>query len=123
MASLADNGDSPAVVKDHRARLTYSEDLAAGIKHLLDVGAPFGTYNLTNEGEPQSWADVAADVFELSGRPRGSVTGVSTAEYFRGKEAAPRPSNSVLDLTKITGTGFRPELAETRLKGYLQNSK
>ena len=123
MASLADKGVSPAVVNDQIGRLTFSEDLAAGIKHLLDVGAPFGTYNLTNEGEPRSWADVAADVFELSGRQRGSVTGVSTAEYFRGKEAAPRPSNSVLDLTKITGTGFRPELAETRLKGYLQNSK
>ncbi|MEW9872769.1 sugar nucleotide-binding protein [Arthrobacter sp. HS15c] len=123
MASLADKGVSPAVVNDQIGRLTFSEDLAAGIKHLLDVGAPFGTYNLTNDGEPRSWADVAADVFELSGRPRGSVTGVSTAEYFRGKEAAPRPSNSVLDLAKITGTGFRPELADTRLKGYLQNSK
>ncbi|WP_370525960.1 sugar nucleotide-binding protein [Pseudarthrobacter sp. NBSH8] len=123
MASLAEKGVSPAVVNDQIGRLTFSEDLAAGIKHLLDVGAPFGTYNLTNDGEPRSWADVAADVFELSGRPRGSVTGVSTSEYFRGKEAAPRPSNSVLDLTKITGTGFRPELADTRLKGYLQNSK
>jgi dTDP-4-dehydrorhamnose 3,5-epimerase len=123
MASLAEKGVSPAVVNDQIGRLTFSEDLAAGIKHLLEVGAPFGTYNLTNDGEPRSWADVAADVFELSGRPRGSVTGVSTSEYFRGKDAAPRPSNSVLDLTKITGTGFRPELAETRLKGYLQNSK
>ncbi|MDQ0633331.1 dTDP-4-dehydrorhamnose reductase/dTDP-4-dehydrorhamnose 3,5-epimerase [Arthrobacter pascens] len=123
MASLAEKGVSPTVVNDQVGRLTFAEDLAAGIKHLLDVEAPYGTYNLTNDGDPQSWADIAAEVFELSGRARSSVTGVSTSEYFRGKTAAPRPSNSVLDLAKITDTGFRPQLAATRLKNYLENSK
>ena len=33
-------------------------------------GAAYGTYNLSNDGEPQSWADIAADVYELSGQPR-----------------------------------------------------
>jgi dTDP-4-dehydrorhamnose reductase/dTDP-4-dehydrorhamnose 3,5-epimerase len=119
MAALAAKGVSPTVVDDQVGRLTFAEDLAAGIRHLLQVKAPFGVYNLTNDGEPQSWADVAADVYELAGAPRGSVSGVSTEEYFRGKAAAPRPLNSVLQLDKIKATGFAPAEASQRLGEYL----
>jgi dTDP-4-dehydrorhamnose 3,5-epimerase len=122
MASLAARGIAPAVVDDQVGRLTFAGDLAAGIRHLLQARAPFGTYNLTNDGEPQSWADVAAEVFELVGASRGDVTGVSTEEYFRGKPAAPRPLNSVLELDKIKATGFTPADASQRLKEYLRSS-
>jgi dTDP-4-dehydrorhamnose reductase/dTDP-4-dehydrorhamnose 3,5-epimerase len=122
MASLAERGVTPSVVNDQIGRLTFAEDLAAGIKHLLQAGAPFGTYNVTNDGEPQSWADVAADVFELAGAKRSDVTGVSTAEYFGGKAAAPRPLNSVLALDKIKATGFAPVAAPQRLREYLGSS-
>jgi dTDP-4-dehydrorhamnose 3,5-epimerase len=123
MASLAGRGIRPAVVNDQVGRLTFTEDLAAGILHLLRSGAPFGTYNLTNEGQPQSWADVAAEVFELAGRERSDVTGVSTAEYFRDKAAAPRPLLSTLDLSKLRSTGFVPATAADRLKEYLSRSR
>lgn len=123
MASLAERGIAPKVVDDQIGRLTFAEDLAAGIKHLLKVNAPYGTYNLTNDGEPQSWADIAADVYELLGANRNDVTGVSTAEYFKSKDAAPRPLNSVLALDKIIGTGFLPVAASQRLKEYLQTVK
>lgn len=122
MASLASRGIAPAVVDDQVGRLTFAGDLAAGIKHLLQAKAPFGTYNVTNDGEPQSWADVAGEVFELVGASRGDVTGVSTEEYFRGKQAAPRPLNSVLELDKIKATGFTPADASERLKEYLGSS-
>jgi dTDP-4-dehydrorhamnose reductase/dTDP-4-dehydrorhamnose 3,5-epimerase len=122
MASLAERGVTPSVVNDQIGRLTFAEDLAAGIKHLLQAGAPFGTYNVTNDGEPQSWADVAADVFELAGAKRSDVTGVSTAEYFEGKAAAPRPLNSVLALDKIKAAGFAPVAAPQRLREYLGSS-
>ena len=122
MASLAAKDVSPKVVDDQIGRLTFAEDLAAGIKHLLDVKAPFGVYNVTNDGEPQSWADVAGDVFELVGAARGDVTGVSTEDYFRGKTAAPRPLNSVLELDKIKATGFAPADASRRLREYLRSS-
>ena len=121
MAALAAKGVTPTVVDDQVGRLTFAEDLAAGIRHLLEVKAPFGTYNLTNDGEPQSWADVAADVYELVGAARGDVTGVSTEEYFRGKAAAPRPLNSVLELDKIKATGFAPADASQRLADYLRS--
>ncbi|MDZ4092630.1 MAG: bifunctional dTDP-4-dehydrorhamnose 3,5-epimerase family protein/NAD(P)-dependent oxidoreductase [Arthrobacter sp.] len=121
MASLAARGVTPTVVDDQVGRLTFAGDLAAGIRHLLEVKAPFGIYNLTNDGEPQSWADIAADVFELAGAARGDVTGVSTEDYFRGKAAAPRPLNSVLELDKIKATGFAPADASQRLAEYLRN--
>ncbi|MCC9196010.1 bifunctional dTDP-4-dehydrorhamnose 3,5-epimerase family protein/NAD(P)-dependent oxidoreductase [Arthrobacter sp. zg-Y820] len=120
MASLAERGISPAVVNDQIGRLTFTEDLAAGIRHLVETGAPFGTYNLTNDGDPVSWADVAADVYETLGRARTDVTGVSTAEYFKGKAGvAPRPLNSVLALDRIRSTGFAPVEASVRLGQYL----
>ncbi len=109
MAGLADRGVSPSVVDDQIGRLTSADDLAAGIGHLIRTRAPFGTYNLTNGGEPASWADVAAAVFEARGRSADDVTPVSTADYFADKPgAAARPLNSVLDLSRITATGFTP---------------
>lgn len=119
MASLAGRGIEPSVVNDQIGRLSFTADIAAGIQHLLASGAAYGTYNLSNDGEPQSWADIAADVYELSGQPRTAVTGVSTEEYFKGKDAAPRPLNSVLDLAKIQSTGFHPASVASRLKEYL----
>ena len=90
--------------------------------HLLGTNAPFGIYNLSNDGEPQSWADIAADVFELSGADRSAVSGISTAEYFKDKAVAPRPLNSVLDLGKIKATGFQPRNSRTALVDYLSSS-
>ena len=118
MASLAARGIGPSVVNDQIGRLSFTQDIAAGIRHLLEAGAPYGTYNLSNAGEPQSWADVAADVYELLGKSRDAVTGITTAEYFRGKTFSPRPENSVLDLTRITAAGFHPAPAHERLREF-----
>ncbi|WP_347059018.1 NAD(P)-dependent oxidoreductase [Blastococcus sp. HT6-30] len=110
MAGLADRGASPSVVDDQIGRLTDAGDLAAGIRHLVQTGAPHGTYNLTGDGDPASWADVAEMVFTARGRSAGDVSRVSTAEYFAGKAGiAPRPLNSVLDLSKIQAAGYRPK--------------
>ena len=122
MAGLADRGISPTVVDDQIGRPTFTTDLAAGIAHLLGTRAPFGIYNLTNDGEPASWADVAAAVFAACGRSGDDVGRTSTAEYFADKpQAAVRPLNSVLDLSKITATGFAPRDWRTALADYLQN--
>jgi len=120
MSSLAGRGIAPSVVNDQIGRLSFTQDIAAGIKHLLESGAAYGVYNLSNDGEPQSWADIAADVYELTGASREDVTGVSTEEYFKGKSVSPRPLNSVLDLSKIKAAGFFPAKAGDRLQEYLQ---
>lgn len=119
MASLAARGIAPAVVDDQWGRLSFTEDLAAGIRHLLESGAEYGTYNLSNSGESESWAQIAAAVYELSDADPEAVTGVSTEEYFRGKSVAPRPLRSTLDLTKIEAAGFTPEKSRARLSAYL----
>ena len=119
MAALAERGVEPSVVDDQIGRLSFTEDIAAGILHLLASGADYGVYNLTNDGNPVSWADVARQVYELTGHSGSAVTGVSTEEYFKGKAAAPRPLNSVLPLDKIKAAGFRPADAASRLAAYL----
>jgi dTDP-4-dehydrorhamnose 3,5-epimerase len=119
MASLASRGIKPAVVNDQFGRLTFTADLAAGIKHLVAESAPYGTYNLSNAGSVASWAEIAADVFELVGADRDSVTGVSTEDYFAGKQAAPRPRHSTLKLDKLKSAGFSPADWRSRLKAYL----
>lgn len=119
MGSLAARGVKPSVVNDQIGRLSFTVDIAAGIRHLLESGANFGTYNLSNDGDSQSWADIAGDVYELMGEPRSAVTGVSTEEYFKGKDVAPRPLHSVLDLTKIKESGFAPRPARAALEEYV----
>jgi dTDP-4-dehydrorhamnose reductase len=120
MASLADRGIAPSVVNDQIGRLTFADDLARGIKHLLTSRPAFGTYNLTNGGEPASWAEIAAQVFALKGHDPASVTGLSTADYFAGKEGiAPRPAWSVLDNTRIEATGFRAAPWREKLAAYV----
>ena len=110
MQDLAARDIKPSVVNDQIGRLTFTDTLARGIKHLLETNAPYGTYNLTNEGQPTSWADIAKIVFEKSGKSPSDVQPVSTAEYFNSKPgAAQRPLQSTLDLTKIEKTGFIPE--------------
>jgi dTDP-4-dehydrorhamnose 3,5-epimerase len=122
MASLADKGINPSVVNDQIGRLTFTEDLASAIAHLLHINAPFGTYNVTNSGEPASWAEIAQLVFELSGSDPSRVTGVTTAEYYAGKEnIAPRPLNSLLSLEKIESRGFVMPPWEQRLESYLRS--
>jgi dTDP-4-dehydrorhamnose reductase len=87
-------------------------DLAAGIAHLLGTGAPDGTYNLTCDGEPTSWAEVAAAVFEARGRAADDEGRVSTPDYFADKpQAAPRPLNSVLNVSSSPQPTSGPGLA------------
>ena len=110
MQDLATRDIKPSVVNDQIGRLTFTDTLARGIKHLLETGAPYGTYNLTNEGRPASWAEIAKIVFEKSGKSPSDVQPVSTAEYFTNKPgSAQRPRQSTLNLTKIKETGFTPE--------------
>jgi dTDP-4-dehydrorhamnose 3,5-epimerase len=122
MQSLAERDIQPEVVNDQIGRLTFAEDLARGIKHLLETKAAFGTYNLTNEGESVSWAEIAKEVYELAGKTRDDVTPVTTKHYYEDKDGiAPRPLQSTLDLGKIKATGFTPREWKQALREYLEN--
>ncbi|GAB3273788.1 sugar nucleotide-binding protein [Arthrobacter pigmenti] len=120
MASLAGRGVDPSVVSDQTGRLSFATDIARGILHLLDSGAAYGIYNLTNTGPSQSWAGIAKQVFELTGHDPGRVTPVTTTDYYAGKAHATRPANSVLSLEKIQAAGFTPRSSSEALNDYLQ---
>lgn len=120
MARLAANGIDPAVVDDQTGRLTFTEDLAEGIVHLLTTNAPFGTYNLTNEGPPTSWCTLARRVYALTGHAEERVQAVTTNAYAVGRNLARRPRFSTLSLDKIQAAGFQPRDAESALVTYLQ---
>jgi len=126
MKSLAEKGVKPNVVNDQIGRLTFTEDLAKAIRHLIDTSAPYGTYNMTNEGESVSWVDIAKKTYELTGHNPDDVSGVSTEEYFAkqkadGKPVAERPLQSMMDLSKIEATGFTPRQWNDALEQYIEN--
>jgi dTDP-4-dehydrorhamnose 3,5-epimerase len=119
MQRLAADGVSPSVVADQVGRLTFTEELARATRHLLDSGAAYGTYNVTNGGTPRSWADYARRVFEHSGRDPQDVSTTTTEEYAAGKQMSPRPLFSVLSLDKLAATGFTSADADEALASYL----
>lgn len=124
MKSLADKGVKPTVVSDQIGRLTFTEDLANGIKHLLDTQSSYGTYNLTNDGDPVSWAEIAKVIFEFSGKSADDVIPVTTDVYFKDKpQSAPRPLQSTLNLDKIKAAGFAPRNWRDALQSYLENEQ
>lgn len=124
MLGLAEKGISPTVVADQIGRPTFTQDLAAGIKHLLDSKAGFGTYNLTNSGDPVSWAELTREIFKISGHTELAVTDVTTKEYFAGKAGiAPRPLKSMLNLSKIEAIGFKAAKWRDSLVDYIAKEK
>jgi dTDP-4-dehydrorhamnose 3,5-epimerase/reductase len=123
MQQLAEKGVSPSVVGDQFGRPTFTAELARATRHLLDGGAPYGTYNVTNAGAATSWAELAREIFRLTGREPDDVTPVTTAEYAAGRAMSPRPANSVLGLRKLLDTGFEPEDAMSALRRYCSSAQ
>ena len=127
MCMLSDKvaaGDLPqvTVVDDQLGRLTFTDQMAAAIFHVLDTKAPYGTYDMTGSGAVKSWADIAKACFDAANGNGEKVVPVSTAEYYASAEGpiAPRPHYSALDLGKLEATGFTPRDWEEELAEYLK---
>lgn len=124
MTGLAEKNIHPSVVEDQITRLTFTPTLVNGMHHLLSTNAAYGVYNLTNDGEPDSWANIARAIFKQIGRDDITVTGVSTAEYFKSKpHVAPRPLKSYFDLRKIKATGLPLTDWHDELRDYIANEQ
>ena len=130
VADPQDSLERVTVVDDQYGRLTFTDQMAEGILWLLgyregDVEpsspAPHGAYNLTGSGPVESWAQIAARVFDLANGNGERVVPVSTADYYASATGpiAPRPEHSALDLAKIGATGFEPTDWTVRLAGYM----
>lgn len=123
MLGLAQKGVNPTVVADQIGRLTFTTVLVDAIDHLLGKDAAYGTYNVSNNGDPVSWADITREIFKLA-KVENTVTDTTTVDYFAGKVGiAPRPLQSTLDLTKIQVTGFTPNDWRTDLANYIANAR
>jgi dTDP-4-dehydrorhamnose reductase len=124
MLGLAEKGISPSVVADQIGRLTFTSELVRIIDHLLTTGAPYGTYNATNDGAPASWAEMTREIFAEAGYDSLTVTDTTTAAYFAGKEGvAPRPLESEMDLQKLHATGFESRDWRDDLRDYVAKEK
>ncbi|MEK7153110.1 MAG: NAD(P)-dependent oxidoreductase [Patescibacteria group bacterium] len=124
MMSLGAKGVSPTVVADQIGRLTFTETLVDAMEYLLKIQAPHGTYNVSNDGESVSWANITRVIFEELGYKDLIVTDTSTEEYFVGKPStAPRPLQSAMDLSKIKATGLVLRDWHNDLHTYIENEK
>lgn len=123
MLELAKRGINPTVVSDVIGRPTFTTELVRAIDHLLKTNAKFGTYNITNGGDPVSWADLTKAIYKEAGL-NNTVTDTTNEEYYSDKPgAAPRPINSVLDLAKIKLTGFNLTDWREDLTKYLKEEE
>ena len=124
MIGLAAKNISPKVVEDQVGRLSFTHTLVDAVEHLLKNESEYGIYNVSNDGESVSWADVTRAIFKELGRDDLTVTGITTAEYFKDKpEAAPRPLESTFDLSKIKSTGLQLRDWRQDLSDYVKQEK
>lgn len=122
MKNLADMRIDPKVVDDQYGRLTFTSELVRAVKHILENDIERGTYNLTNSGQPRSWAEIAALTFKMAGHDDSRVKPISTNDYKKDKMPfAPRPTHSELDLSKIQATGFESQEYEPLLEQYIES--
>ena len=121
-ASADDALEQVTVVDDQLGRLTFTRDMAEAIFHVLDVKAPYGTYDCTGSGAVKSWADIARAVFDAANGNGDKVVPVSTADYYStaAGPVAPRPVHSALDLSRLEAAGFHMPDWEEELGEYLK---
>jgi dTDP-4-dehydrorhamnose reductase len=123
ITGLAGRDISPNVVADQFGRLTFTSEIVRAIDHLLTTSAPFGTYNVSNEGPIASWADIARQVYANLQRSDLTVGDTTTEEFFAGKLSSPRPAHSGLSLEKLHATGFESRDWREDLKTYMQSEQ
>lgn len=124
MLDLGGKDISPSVVSDQIGRPTFTSELVRTIDHLVTATAPYGTYNVSNEGPSLSWAELTRNIFKLAGFGSLTVTDITTEDYYKGKDGtAPRPLQSTLDLTRIQSTGFTSTNWDKDLREYIEKEK
>lgn len=112
MLNLSQNKDELTVVNEELSCFTYTVDLAAATKRLLEADASFGIYHIVNEG-PVTWYAAAQILFRLKKLPV-SLKAIRSENLLR---AARRPKFSVLQNTRTKHLRNWQEA----LKDYLHN--
>jgi dTDP-4-dehydrorhamnose reductase len=118
--NIARNERDLRVVFDQTGSPTYTWDLSRKIVELIDSGAGYGIYHITNSGVC-SWCDFARKILDIAGCTDVILQPISTEETGR---AARRPSNSALENRALRLEGLKPMRSwEEALADYLANSE
>ena len=91
------------VVSDQRGQPTWTVDVVAMIRMLIEAGISKGTFHATNSGST-TWHGFASRLFELAGWDPSRVHQTMSADFPR---PAPRPAWSVLGHTAWAQAGLR----------------
>jgi len=106
------------VVADQHGRPTYAEDLAEGIRGLLEAGGR-GLYHLAGGGDVATWWDLARACLDRSGFQDLQVLRIRTEDLDLD---APRPAWSVLDCSKAEALGIGLRSWRDALHAYLESN-
>lgn len=109
MLRLGQSHSELTIVDDQIGRPTYAGHLAEAILHAVvhlsqDKDFKGGTYHVTGNGEPVSWAGFAKAIFRETSSEFGKlikVKGIPSADY---PTRAERPQYSVLDISAFEQT-------------------
>lgn len=99
MERLAKDHDTLTIVDDQIGRPTWTRTLAEFMTFIVQKKAPFGIYQLSNEGSC-SWYEFAKEILK---EVDVEVKPITSAEF---PQKATRPKHAVMDLSKTTALGF-----------------
>jgi dTDP-4-dehydrorhamnose reductase len=101
MLRLAREQSELKIVRDEVLTPTFTEDLAAQIRRMIEARPDHGVYHATNEGQC-SWLDFATEIFRASGTPI-ALEGITSSQWGA---PAKRPANSVLENAALKSAGI-----------------
>jgi dTDP-4-dehydrorhamnose reductase len=114
MIDKARKGETINVVDDMWMSPTYTSDAAETIKKIVELGIPFGTYHVTNDGYC-TWFQFACEIFKLLGlNPK--ITPIKTSQL---QMKAKRPKFSALQSAKLPKYDIKMRRWTEALKYYL----
>ncbi len=89
------------IVRDEVLTPTFTEDLAAQIRRMIEAGPAPGIYHASNEGQC-SWFDFATEIFRIVGTPI-ALEGITSSQWGA---PAKRPANCVLENAGLEAAGI-----------------
>ena len=107
MQRLAEDGVSPTVVDDQVGRLTFTEELARATRHLLDPARRTAPTTSATAEPRRRWAEIAREVFELSGRVGRRRHARHDRGVLRGQDRLPRAAAQRDGPVEDRGDGVR----------------
>lgn len=114
MIAKAEKNEPINVVDDMWMSLTYTKDVAATIKKIMELKLPFGTYHATNQGYC-TWFQFAKEIFRITGL-NPTIKPIKTRQL---KMKARRPRFSALKSIKLPKYGIQMREWKQALHDYL----